>query len=129
MTNLTKNALKFTVNGSIKIVTAYDYASEHLKVHVIDTGQGIEQNEMDQIFQQFGRVDRTSGMNRDGVGLGLNICQRILEQFDGELRVFSAGQNLGSTFMFSMRMNVHKEEPLQLSEDEKFESAALSGKF
>ena len=50
MTNLTKNALKFTVNGSIKIVAAYDYASEHLKVHVIDTGQGIEQNEMDQIF-------------------------------------------------------------------------------
>ena len=68
-------------------------------------------------------------MNRDGVGLGLNICQRILEQFDGELRVFSAGQNLGSTFMFSMRMNVHKEEPQQPSEDEKFESAALSGKF
>ena len=48
-------------------------------------------------------------MNKEGVGLGLNICRRILKQFDGELRVFSEGMNLGSTFMFSMKMQlVHK---------------------
>ena len=51
LTNLTKNALKFTVNGSIKIVAAYDFASEHLKVHVIDTGEGIEENEMEKITE------------------------------------------------------------------------------
>lgn len=109
--NLTKNALKFTVEGNIKIVAAYDYASEQLKVHVIDTGKGITQDEMKKVFEQFGKVERTSALNLEGIGVGLNICQKIVKHCDGEIRVVSDGQDQGSTFMFSMKMHELKNVP------------------
>ena len=58
--NFTKNALKFTVGGSIKIVAAYDYASEQLKVHIVDSGKGISPDEMAKVFEKFGKVSRTA---------------------------------------------------------------------
>ena len=42
MINLVKNALKFTIRGHIYILAAYDYENQMLKVHVVDTGKGIE---------------------------------------------------------------------------------------
>ena len=91
--NFTKNALKFTVDGSIKIVAAYDYASMQLKVHVVDTGKGISSSEMATAFEKWGKVGRTGPMNLDGIGIGLNICQRIIEQSGGEVHVFSEGED------------------------------------
>ena len=72
--NLTKNALKFTVNGVIKIVLAYDYAAEQLKVHVIDSGKGITSEEMGRLFKMNEKGERTQEMNSDGLGMGLKIC-------------------------------------------------------
>ena len=72
--NLTKNALKFTVDGTIKIVAAYDYASEQLKVHVVDSGKGILPEEMNKVFEKFGKVARTIDQNQEGIGMGLNVC-------------------------------------------------------
>ena len=42
MINLVKNAIKFTVDGFIRIIASYDEESEFLTVHVIDTGKGIK---------------------------------------------------------------------------------------
>ena len=109
--NLTKNALKFTVGGTIKIVAAYDYASEQLKVHIIDSGKGITQEEMKKVFEKFGKVARTITDNQEGVGLGLNVCQRIIQESGGEMHVISEGADQGSTFMFSMKMQEPKNVP------------------
>ena len=53
--NLTKNALKFTVNGSIRIKASYDYDAGLLKVQVSDTGAGINETEKDKLFQMFSK--------------------------------------------------------------------------
>lgn len=71
--------------GEIKIVAAYDYNSEQLKVQVIDSGKGITNDEMGKIFQMFGKVERTERMNIDGLGMGLKICQRIVQKCGGEI--------------------------------------------
>ena len=72
---MVKNAFKFTKNrGSIRIVTAYDEASEMLKVRVIDTGKGIKEDEMTDLFTKFGKILRTAVMNSEGLGMGLMIC-------------------------------------------------------
>ena len=47
---MTKNALKFTRDGAIKIIAAYDYASKQLKIHVVDSGKGITETEMSKLF-------------------------------------------------------------------------------
>ena len=83
MINLTKNALKFTLRGEIKIRAAYDWCKEKLIVHVVDTGVGINNREMDKLFKMFGKVERTEGMNSEGIGMGLMICKRIIENSGG----------------------------------------------
>ena len=103
--NLTKNALKFTLKGDIHILAAYDEESEKLIVHVVDTGKGINNREMSILFKQFGKVQRTKDMNVEGIGLGLAICKRIIENSRGEITVSSDGENRGSTFKFSMQMD------------------------
>jgi signal transduction histidine kinase len=80
---LTKNALKFTHKGLITIRTAYDYEQEMLQVSVIDTGKGIKLEEMAKLFTLFGKVDRTEDSNPDGLGMGLTICQKIIENSGG----------------------------------------------
>ena len=107
--NLTKNALKFTHKGLITIRTAYDYEQEMLQVSVIDTGKGIKLEEMAKLFTLFGKVDRTEDSNPDGLGMGLTICQKIIENSGGQIEMHSNGANKGSTFQFMMKMGVFRE--------------------
>ena len=52
---MTKNAMKFTKNGVIKIVAAYDAENELLKVQVIDSGVGIRESERSKLFEMFSK--------------------------------------------------------------------------
>ena len=66
------------------------------------------------LFKMFGKLESTSKINTNGIGLGLVICKQIVLQNHGELEVVSPGLNKGSTFMFSMRMD--QATPEQISE-------------
>ena len=48
--NLVKNAFKFSRNGSVRIIVAFDLEEEMLLVHIVDTGKGIKKEEMNQLF-------------------------------------------------------------------------------
>jgi len=60
-------------------VPSYDHASEMLKVHIIDNGKGIRQEDMGKLFQMFGKLHRTAKMNSEGIGMGLMICSKLVE--------------------------------------------------
>ena len=77
-----------------------------LIVHVVDTGRGLSHPEMSQLFHMFSRAKRTEDMNTDGIGMGLIICKRIIENSGGEINVRSAGEERGATFMFSIKMEL-----------------------
>lgn len=111
--NLTKNALKFTLRGNIYILASYDEETAKLIVHVVDTGKGINNREMSVLFKQFGKLERTGAMNVEGIGLGLAICKRIVNNSGGEISVSSSGENKGSTFKFSMQMDIPASRQLQ----------------
>ena len=96
--------MKFTSNGNIEIVASYNEADEMLKVKVSDTGSGISSKEKTQLFKMFSKLERTEASNTEGVGAGLVICQRIVEQSGGEINVYSDGLNEGTTFVFTMEM-------------------------
>ena len=70
-----KNALKFTKNGRIEVVADYDRSASMLKVKVIDTGVGIDVDEIPILFSRFGKLHRTAVMNSEGIGLGLTIVK------------------------------------------------------
>ena len=75
-----------------------------LKVHVIDTGKGIRSQDISKLFNLFGKLIRTASMNNEGIGMGLVICQNLVKLNGGTIGVYSAGEDEGSTFTFTMKM-------------------------
>jgi signal transduction histidine kinase len=97
--NLLSNAIKFTQNGSITLKIIKKKRS--LVVSIIDTGIGILENDIGQIFDKFIQVGDTLTNRPQGTGLGLAICKQVIEHHKGKIWVESIiGQ--GSNFSFSL---------------------------
>lgn len=94
--NLVNNAKKFTVQGSITIGYTVD-EPEYTTVYVEDTGKGIPEEAAKHIFERFYKVDNFV----QGAGLGLSICQTIVEHLRGTISVFS---QVGRGTRFEVRM-------------------------
>ncbi len=95
--NLLSNACKFTEHGHISM-TVQSAHDDHIVFHVEDTGIGISETKLQEIFQPFTQVHGKLERERyGGTGLGLMICKRMVELLGGKLSVTSTpGQ--GSTF-------------------------------
>lgn len=98
--NLIDNAIKFTPdNGSIGISLKYE--NQKAIVSIVDTGIGIEEENMPKLFEKFFRIEGKTKDNSPSSGLGLSIAQSIAELHNGEISVTSrAGQ--GSNFTVSI---------------------------
>lgn len=99
MVNLLSNAVKFTDVGTVTC-RAWQHEDEII-VSVADTGVGIDPADFDKLFEEFVRVGPRSVRHRAGTGLGLPICQQIVEYHGGRIWVESAlGE--GSTFYVAL---------------------------
>src|SRR5437773_73963 len=93
--NLINNAVKFTpTNGQITIITSNDSGGK-LRVDIVDTGMGIDAQELPKIFDAFEQGGRTQ---LGGLGLGLAISKALVEAHKGTIIAQSGGRNKGSTF-------------------------------
>lgn len=95
--NLLSNGLKFTEKGSVTVSVGYDTATATLEYRVTDTGVGIAEDQLDQIFKPYRQALNDDVRRFGGTGLGLAISKRLAALLHGELDVQSrlAG---GSTF-------------------------------
>ena len=98
LVNLIDNALKFTFPDGAVTMSSKFMGSEIL-VGIADTGIGIEEDNQEQIFERFYRVDNSR--KYDGTGLGLSIAKHIIQAHGGSLWVRSI-KGEGSTFYFSL---------------------------
>jgi signal transduction histidine kinase len=99
--NLLGNALQYTPPGGQAAVRV-TRQSDQVQFAVSDTGIGIAAVEGDQIFQRFYRVDKSRSRVSGGSGIGLTIARHIVTAQGGRIWVESAGQNRGSTFIFTL---------------------------
>ncbi len=100
--NLLRNAIKFTPKGSITIkaeTLEQRGTALKLKFSVIDTGVGIEENDLDKLFKDFSQIDTPFSRDMEGTGLGLSISKKLVHLLGGEIGVESKAGN-GSTFWF-----------------------------
>jgi len=93
--NILGNAVKFTSHGGI--VLRLQYAREMASFEIEDSGPGIQQEEIDHIFEPFTRGSASAHANSGGTGLGLPIARMLTQLMGGELNIRSAPQQ-GSTF-------------------------------
>ncbi len=100
--NLLNNALKFTQQGRVELAvrtTHQAFDTYHLEFSVTDTGPGIAAESMEQIFQPFGQADTSLARRFGGTGLGLTICQKLVELMGGCISVDSTPGE-GASFYF-----------------------------
>lgn len=88
LNNLLSNAIKFTDQGSITIKVER-IGEDYLEFSVADTGIGIENAKIQEIFKPFVQEEYNTGEKYGGTGLGLSISKRLVELMDGEIRVDS----------------------------------------
>ena len=101
--NLLNNAFKFTDRGTVRLRVEPLVVKEHsvqLRVAVRDTGIGIDNASQQLLFRPFSQIN-DSGRRHQGTGLGLIICQRLVQMMQGEISVESS-PGKGSTFSFSI---------------------------
>lgn len=96
MSNLLHNAVKFTPKGGTIAVDIFN-DGRHVTVSVKDSGAGITEDEMENIFKPFYQSERMRSENK-GLGVGLDLVNKILNLHNGKITVQSEGLNRGSEF-------------------------------
>ena len=101
--NLIGNAVKFTEQGSIAIKVRVDRTQPQprLAIAIEDSGIGIAQDRLDQIFDQFSQADNSIARRFGGTGLGLSISAQLARAMDGDLSVESQ-EGVGTRFTLTL---------------------------
>ncbi|KAA8980340.1 ATP-binding protein [Halospina sp. K52047b] len=118
--NLLGNALKFTQQGTVTL--AIDSRASfgdtcNLAFRITDSGPGIEPSARDRIFEPFGQADASLARRYGGTGLGLTICQRLVELMGGSIQVESE-EGQGATFSFVLPLLAASETEVHRLEDD-----------
>jgi signal transduction histidine kinase/response regulator RpfG family c-di-GMP phosphodiesterase len=105
LVNLLNNAVKFTLEGEVElrveVIEKINEDSSILRFSVMDTGIGISEEQEKNIFKAFTQADSSTTKRFGGTGLGLTICNKLLELFNSSLKLTTA-VGKGSTFYFEI---------------------------
>jgi len=99
LTNLIKNAIKYTEKGFIEI--GCQKKVDFIEFYVKDTGIGVPKDRQEPIFERFIQADISNKMAKHGAGLGLSISKAYVEMLGGKIWMESE-MGIGSTFYFTI---------------------------
>ncbi len=113
--NLVNNAIKFTAKGEVLVKINQVKATKdkmQLEFIVSDTGIGMTEKQVDNLFQAFSQADTSTTRQYGGTGLGLSISKNLVEAMGGSIHV-SSKYGKGSTFSFEMTFDLGKRHQLR----------------
>lgn len=119
LSNLVSNAIKFTHEGTVMLkveVLSKTTSVATIRFEVEDTGIGISEANIKNLFQAFNQVDSSTTRKYGGTGLGLSICKKMVELLSGEIGVKSQ-VNKGSSFFFSIPFALITKNSESFSQD------------
>ncbi len=102
--NIVGNAIKFTEQGAVRIITRYvpDEANPQVQFDVLDTGLGMTEDQVCRLFQPFMQGDTSMARKYGGTGLGLTISKRFAEMLGGDITIVDTQKNLGTRFRLTV---------------------------
>jgi PAS domain S-box-containing protein len=102
--NLLLNAVKFTpARGTVTV--GVDATESHARLHVRDTGVGIEPEQVLRLFQPFVQADRSLARTKGGLGLGLALVKGLVESHGGSVHARSEGLGRGTEFLVTLPLS------------------------
>ena len=109
--NVLNNAVKFTPEGAVGLFV-YCTVEDSLCFHVFDTGIGIPDDAVGEIFEPFTQLEHSATRKNPGSGLGLAICRQLVEAMGGDIEVQSR-EGQGSDFFVTVPLPVAESRPSQ----------------
>ncbi|BAY75476.1 two-component hybrid sensor and regulator [Nostoc linckia NIES-25] len=122
--NLLSNAFKFTLEGEIK-VRLHLADDRYVKLHIEDTGTGIEPEELPHLFKRFYQVKKTTARTHEGSGIGLALVHELIEMHGGTIEVNSTPR-VGSCFTVTIPLGTAHLSSERIQATRTLESTALS---
>jgi signal transduction histidine kinase len=110
--NIINNAIKFTKSGGVTLTASFE--GGNINIEIRDTGIGILEKDIENIFEDFTQVENTYVKTQEGTGLGLAISNKIVKSLNGELKVTST-VNEGSCFKISIPVTIPIQNTAQPS--------------
>lgn len=131
ITNILTNAVKYTDEGVISLTVDVSNEKEicELKMAVSDTGRGIKEELIPNLFNKFERLEEDKNTSLEGTGLGLSITKRLVELMHGTIEVEST-YGKGSTFSITLKQTISKakkvkQEDIKISDNTQFNNAKV----
>ena len=109
MYNLMHNAIKFSNDGGRFAISITRTQNKKVRVSVYNEGEGISKEELPLIFDKFYKTDKSRGLDKSGVGLGLYICQTIIKSHGEEIHAQSPNES-GAEFWFSLKEGAYQNK-------------------
>jgi PAS domain S-box-containing protein len=123
LSNLLHNAIKYTPSGG-RIELEARPQGDQVGVHIKDNGIGINPNFLPELFELFTQADRSLDRSGGGLGIGLTLVRRLVEQHGGSISAYSDGVGYGSEFVVRLPLieapapaAPGEEEPTPIAED------------
>ncbi len=128
VTNLLSNAIKFTETGSVKVSVSghWDSGVYRLLLKVTDTGIGMSEENLQQIFEKFTQANSSIARRFGGSGLGLSIVKELVSLMAGTISV-SSKENVGTTFAVTLPLQTPKAVMAKRPESDKQISKLKAG--
>ncbi len=108
LTNIIGNAFKFTERGFVKIDAKIDKSKQKISIRIEDTGIGIEEKNLNLVFEEFIQANENIEKTYGGTGLGLTISKKIIEILNGSITLKSEFGR-GSVFEILLPLNLEKQ--------------------
>jgi two-component system, sensor histidine kinase len=127
--NMLSNSIKFTEKGTVQIackLKGKTDESQVLQVTITDTGIGMDDAYLSQLFAKFSQEDDSVARKYGGTGLGMSICKNLIELMDGTIDV-SSKKNKGTSIIFTLPFIKGNESDMPEKEEINFDSAVLKG--
>jgi two-component system, sensor histidine kinase len=104
LTNLVNNGIKFTPEGG-RVTVKARLDGGQVVTEVIDTGKGIDPDDLPNLFVRFKQLDMSATREAGGTGLGLSITKALVEAHGGTIQALSDGKGQGATFRFTLPLS------------------------
>jgi PAS domain S-box-containing protein len=127
--NMISNSIKFTEKGSVTIQCSVLVAApgnQTIQIKVTDTGIGMDEAFLGQLFAKFSQEDDSVARKYGGTGLGMSICKKLIELMDGRIEV-SSKKNEGTAITFFLPFQTGSQSDLPAKEEMAFNSSLLAG--
>jgi len=125
--NLLINAIKFTPKEG-RVHVMIKRVNSHVEICVADSGRGISEEFLGQVFDRFRQADAGTTRRSGGLGLGLSIVKHLTELHGGNVRVASDGLDQGATFSISLPLQAVRPGSEELIDDERRASLDAAAK-